>query len=696
MKKMITIFVVAFLSISISTIDFSDLDIGTPDHQDVLSCDTEKNINSILKKDMLNDIKSGYTLRGPIRIDNNTDLSQEAVFNGWNGTGTESDPYIIEGYSIDGGGYGNCLYIGNTTDHFLIRDCHFYNATGKGSFQYFYDSCIYFYNATNGSVKDTNASHSWTSGIYHQYSHRITIDNLTVYYPNQMGQTGIYYFLSENNTVLNSTIISGGYGIKVTSSSDNNVIDNNHIMDVQWNGINIVNSENNTILNNTVEGIYNGMYLWDRSCYNTVYNNDVITNDYGIHVKDNSDYNKIYRNNLINNSVQGADDGTNQWDNGYPYGGNYWGDYSGSDDYCGVNQDISGGDGIGDTAYSIADGSGSDDYPLMKPIKDGRLQRPPFRINSNSDFDAAHGVTDGSGTEGDPWIIEKYHVAGNGVGYCFYVGNTTDHFILRDCILKNASSNPDVYHWNSMIAMYNTQNAMISDNELSSFMTGSSVTADFGIYMNTSDNNRFGDNNISKNENGVYLEYSGYNEFHGCQIFSNERYGMELYSSNNNTIDNTSIHSNDMHGIVIDASDHNKIKNNHIYGNDWAMYIKNSKYNTVSDNNVTGQERYGIHTWGAIENTIKDNLASDNGYHNIYLVGGQDNNVINNTVTKSDNGIYVSSSNRNLIDDNTAHSNHKSGVYIKDSQVNTVTNNSMQGEGIILDGAWQYHWDIIS
>ncbi|MCK4444183.1 MAG: hypothetical protein KAW09_06550, partial [Thermoplasmata archaeon] len=60
---------------------------------------------------------------------------------------------------------------------------------------------------------------------------------------------------------------------------------------------------------------------------------------------------------------------TNQWDNGYPLGGNYWSDYTGVDIFSGPNQDQPGGDGIGDTPYSIQGGNDRDRYPLTGPFE---------------------------------------------------------------------------------------------------------------------------------------------------------------------------------------------------------------------------------------------------------------------------------------------------------------------------------------
>jgi hypothetical protein len=75
----------------------------------------------------------------------------------------------------------------------------------------------------------------------------------------------------------------------------------------------------------------------------------------------------------LDNTINACDYGDNFWDSGiYPFGGNYWSDYNGKDDYYGDNQDITGPDGIGDTPYNISQQKISnkinqDKYPLMFP-----------------------------------------------------------------------------------------------------------------------------------------------------------------------------------------------------------------------------------------------------------------------------------------------------------------------------------------
>jgi parallel beta-helix repeat protein len=123
-----------------------------------------------------------------------------------------------------------------------------------------------------------------------------------------------------------------------------------------------------TIRNNTIRNNVNGLMI-EGSSASTAVENIIADNQYGIITWD-AYYNHIYHNCITNNVrqvlVEYPHYAINTWDGGYPSGGNYWGDYAGSDLFSGPVQDEAGSDGIGDTPYVI-DENNTDRYPLVNP-----------------------------------------------------------------------------------------------------------------------------------------------------------------------------------------------------------------------------------------------------------------------------------------------------------------------------------------
>lgn len=166
-----------------------------------------------------------------------------------------------------------------------------------------------------------------------------------------------------------------GAGQVILANCDNVIVENQNISD-GTSGIQIGYSHRNTILNNSVVGNKRqGIRLYYSD--NNLARHNIIanTNGRGLSLTE-SNNNQIHHNRIINNSGQAWDDvGTNQWDDGYPSGGNYWSDYVGVDLNSGPNQDIPGSDGIGDTPYVI-DADSQDDYPILN-LSLVMLSRPP-------------------------------------------------------------------------------------------------------------------------------------------------------------------------------------------------------------------------------------------------------------------------------------------------------------------------------
>jgi len=151
--------------------------------------------------------------------------------------------------------------------------------------------------------------------------------------------------VEENIASRNNIDLWNSYGIKIFLGSSNNTIRHN-IISTNMNGILLLESSGNTILENDLASNTNYAIRTERASGNSIYHNNFIDNT-----------GQVY--NWEQQSI-------NDWDDGYPSGGNYWSDYNGTDLHSGSYQNETGSDGIGDTSY-IIDADNLDHFPLMHP-----------------------------------------------------------------------------------------------------------------------------------------------------------------------------------------------------------------------------------------------------------------------------------------------------------------------------------------
>ncbi|KKK68095.1 hypothetical protein LCGC14_2947500, partial [marine sediment metagenome] len=307
------------------------------------------------------------------------------------GSGTYSDPYVIDGLEIDAGGSGTGILIGNSSVYFIIQNSSVYNA---GSLTY--DAGIKLENTNNGTLTNNNCSNNGKYGMRIYSSNDNTISGNTA---NENKDYGILLMASNNNKISGNTINDNtGWGIWLIDC-DNNIISGNTANNNSFYGISLyLNTNNNIISENTANNNSNsGIQIESNSNNNIISANLIKFNQiYGIYIKDiNSQNNTIYQNSLIGNVQRHAYDNgiNNHWNNSNV--GNYWDNHTSPD---------SDKDGIVDTTYTWIDGTG------------GSVDYLPLAISPVHDGDKIH--IDDSGVSAINWIltakITKW-VSGSGI-----------------------------------------------------------------------------------------------------------------------------------------------------------------------------------------------------------------------------------------------------------------------------------------
>lgn len=160
-----------------------------------------------------------YIPHSPITIASNADF----VSQGFPGSGTAEDPYVIEGYNITT--TGTCISIQGTDAYFDIRDCLLTGgSSGRG---------VRLDGVDHGEIRNNTISGINDCGVYLRYS--------------------------LDNTVVNNTISGNDYGVYLCYGSNNNVVVNNIISGSSYFGVHLCESWDNTLSSNIM--VNNGIYI---------------------------------------------------------------------------------------------------------------------------------------------------------------------------------------------------------------------------------------------------------------------------------------------------------------------------------------------------------------------------------------------------------------------------------------------------
>src|SRR5438876_8770406 len=297
---------------------------------------------------------AGLTLHPEIYI---TDNSQFTLANGvTGGKGTESDPYVIEGWEMDASTTSTAgIDIRYTSAYFVIRDVYVHGITDGIDFLY----------VVHGRIENTTTANNF-NGITLSSSVADVIDNNAV----SGNQEGITVTNSQSIGCYNNTVVgSSSIGITLGGYSTANVDVTDNLLTAHGWGLAVTVVQYSTVSRNQVFSETLGL---DFEANNnvSVFENSFVNDGEWI-TSHFSDVIHVYHNNffsLTNRPGIYIDASGSTWDNGYPGGGNYWFDYIGVDYCSGPGQSVClQPNGIGDTPYQI-DFLDRDNYPLMTPF----------------------------------------------------------------------------------------------------------------------------------------------------------------------------------------------------------------------------------------------------------------------------------------------------------------------------------------
>ncbi|MFW5907297.1 MAG: NosD domain-containing protein [Candidatus Natronoplasma sp.] len=331
---------------------------------------------------------------------------------------------------------------------------------------------------------------------------------------------------------------------------------------------------------------------------------------------------------------------------------------------------------------------------VPRPIVQDLVEHEPIRIDNDTDLSerADQENWTGNGTSEDPYVIEEYEIDAGGYGHGIYMGNVTDHFVVKDCVIYNSSENTTDGSENGGLYLNNTVNGRIENNTI--------FESDHGIYLKYSDGNSLVENTVSKNSCGIYLNSSEANVIERNHAVRNNRTGMNLTVSNGNDIVNNTV-SNNTVGIQIWESSGSRIIKNHVIDNEArgiSLDTELLSFTTAEDNEILDNEisrsNHGIHLGpSSNDNIITNNSVSESRF-GIYIGLPLDMVPIEIPYQGSSISIPLISPRDNIVTDNEIVNDlfNPYSIAFLFSESNFVDNNTMKDGGIMLRGISQAEW----
>lgn len=542
-----------------------------------------------------------YTPHDPIYIDGNSGFN---TGNGVvSGSGTPLNPYIIEGWEIEG--FSTGIDIRNTNAYFIIRGVYIHYDGWWGSTGISLESVV------NGRVEDSIISDMWNYGILVESSSDIVI--------------------SENEFLNNEFTIRIWYSADITLSR-------NEISDISVDGISAYYSSNIVAEENNISQSPSTSIFFFRTNYSMAIDNILWDNRDGITIGFGN--NTTVARNRLSNTSRGIEVEyswfTNVSDNRINSSGMV-GIASRMSSVVTIenNTVLSGGSGI--TFFHSAQASVSDNN-----ISSNTGNGLSFRYSTDGSLIGNRILDNGRGIRmknAEHVLIANNTFSTNGVTVDGEIlPHFNSHTITQDNIVNGE---PIHYHKNctDLIVDEVPLGQLIVANCTRVSATGLQTdNTDSGIQMGFVQDVLIADNALtSNNVDGVFLHAASNATVEDNVIMDSIENGVFLKQSDNVRVSSNLI-SDSYYGIQDRYSSNLTISNNRVLSSGWeGIYLFRTTNSNVSMNEVSSSIREGIHPLYGENIVIADNVISLCNETGIYLdmseaIVVHRNSLLNNTV----------------------------------------------------------------
>lgn len=322
-----------------------------------------------------------------------------------------------------------------------------------------------------------------------------------------------------------------------------------------------------------------------------------------------------------------------------------------------------------------------------------------LRINSDDGLIAFVETYDvpGEGTKASPFIIQGFTFDSETPGSRVFIGNTSLHFEITDCVFLGGTRKDAPWNRGAGIELYNVNNASVSFNTFKANR--------IGVLLTDSSGNTIRNNNFENNTYGVWYQDSPHNTaldnvfnkggFHlsGSRetylyqdISGNVVGGRDIVYLNNRDLGWSRI-SSDVGQVILANVSRVSLRDAKMNSN---MIVAFSSQVEIENVQIRNHNEEGISIYHSDSIQVKDSVISQNKI-GIRLVSSSFNNIKGNTLRgNSQDGILLDQgSSDNLIEGNVISMNP---LVVINSHDNLITKNIIFrsiGEGLrLMQGSW--------